>query len=101
MCVFEQHNDVLSEISIERRQLECACLAAFVCLPVIVFMTQILCVCVCVCVCFCSAGNICMFKSNEAVKVSVDQSQAELNRTIDNIHSFLTTVPQVRGNHLN
>ncbi|XP_068578924.1 prominin-2 [Cebidichthys violaceus] len=40
------------------------------------------------------AGNICMFKSNEAVKVSVDQSQVELSITIDNIHSFLTAVPQ-------
>ncbi|TNN71786.1 Prominin-1-A [Liparis tanakae] len=40
------------------------------------------------------AGNICMFKSNEAIKVSVDQSQLELNRTINNIHSFLTAVPQ-------
>ncbi|XP_075933073.1 prominin-2 [Anarhichas minor] len=40
------------------------------------------------------AGNICMFKSNEAVKVSVDQSQVELNKTIDNIQSFLTAVPQ-------
>ncbi|XP_054456485.1 prominin-2 [Anoplopoma fimbria] len=40
------------------------------------------------------AGNICMFKSNEVVKVSVDQSQVEINKTIDNIHSFLTAVPQ-------
>ncbi|XP_031697083.1 prominin-2 isoform X1 [Anarrhichthys ocellatus] len=40
------------------------------------------------------AGNICMFKSNEAVKVSVDQSQVELNKSIDNIQSFLTAVPQ-------
>ncbi|KAK9541582.1 hypothetical protein VZT92_001614 [Zoarces viviparus] len=40
------------------------------------------------------AGNICMFKSNKAIKVSVDQSQAELNKTIDNIQSFLTAVPQ-------
>ncbi|XP_042358223.1 prominin-2 [Plectropomus leopardus] len=40
------------------------------------------------------AGNICMFKSNEAVKVSVDQSQVELDKTIGNIHSYLTAVPQ-------
>ncbi|XP_056292200.1 prominin-1-like [Pseudoliparis swirei] len=40
------------------------------------------------------AGNICMFKSNEAIKVSVDQSQLELNKSINNIHSFLTAVPQ-------
>ncbi|KAM6922140.1 prominin-2 [Lycodopsis pacificus] len=40
------------------------------------------------------AGNVCMFKSNEAIKVSVDQSQVELNKTIGNIQSFLTAVPQ-------
>lgn len=40
------------------------------------------------------AGNICMFKSNEAVKVSVDQSKVELDKTIENIESFLTAVPQ-------
>ncbi|TDH01246.1 hypothetical protein EPR50_G00178260 [Perca flavescens] len=40
------------------------------------------------------AGNICMFKSNEAMKVSVEQSQVELNQTIGNLHSFLTAVPQ-------
>lgn len=40
------------------------------------------------------AGNICMFKSNEAVKVSVDQSQVELNKTINNIRSFITAVPE-------
>ncbi|XP_078032302.1 prominin-2 isoform X3 [Epinephelus lanceolatus] len=40
------------------------------------------------------AGNICMFKSNEAIKGSVDQSKVELDKTIDNISSFLTAVPQ-------
>ncbi|XP_040906134.1 prominin-2 [Toxotes jaculatrix] len=40
------------------------------------------------------AGNICMFKSNEALKVSVDQSPAQLNTTLDNIHNFITAVPQ-------
>ncbi|XP_059179877.1 prominin-2 [Centropristis striata] len=45
------------------------------------------------------AGNICMFKSNEAVKVCVDQSQVKLNQTIDNIRSFLTAVPQ-QVNHV-
>lgn len=40
------------------------------------------------------AGNICMFKSNEALKVSVDRSPEELNKTIDNIGIFLTAVPQ-------
>ncbi|KAM7385625.1 hypothetical protein PAMP_001700 [Pampus punctatissimus] len=40
------------------------------------------------------AGNICMFRSNEALKVNVDQSTVELNKTIDNIHTYLTAVPQ-------
>ncbi|XP_070834327.1 prominin-2 [Chaetodon trifascialis] len=40
------------------------------------------------------AGNICMFKSNEALNVSVDQSPVELNKTIDNINTFLSAVPQ-------
>ncbi|XP_069000824.1 prominin-2 [Embiotoca jacksoni] len=40
------------------------------------------------------AGNVCMFKSNEAIKVSVDQSPVELSNTINNIHTFLTAVPQ-------
>ncbi|XP_039996117.1 prominin-2 isoform X1 [Xiphias gladius] len=40
------------------------------------------------------AGNICMFKSNEALKVSVDHSTMQLNTTIDNIHTFLTAVTQ-------
>lgn len=50
----------------------------------------------CVCVCVCSAGNICMFRSNEALNVSMDQSPAELNKTLDNINTFLGAVPQVR-----
>ncbi|XP_035519867.1 prominin-2 [Morone saxatilis] len=40
------------------------------------------------------AGNICMFKSNEALKGSVDQTPVELNKTIYNINTFLTAVPQ-------
>uniref|UniRef100_A0A3B4WH53 Prominin 2 n=1 Tax=Seriola lalandi dorsalis TaxID=1841481 RepID=A0A3B4WH53_SERLL len=40
------------------------------------------------------AGNICMFRSNEALNVSVDQSPVKLNTTLDNIHTFLTSVPQ-------
>uniref|UniRef100_A0A667YAG2 Prominin 2 n=1 Tax=Myripristis murdjan TaxID=586833 RepID=A0A667YAG2_9TELE len=40
------------------------------------------------------AGNICMFKSNEALKVSVDKSAEDLNITIDNLHIFLGAVPQ-------
>ncbi|KAA8583823.1 hypothetical protein FQN60_015031 [Etheostoma spectabile] len=47
------------------------------------------------------AGNICMFKSNKAVKVSVDQSQMELNQTIGNIQSFLAAVPQQVNNVVN
>uniref|UniRef100_A0A667Y7L1 Prominin 2 n=1 Tax=Myripristis murdjan TaxID=586833 RepID=A0A667Y7L1_9TELE len=38
------------------------------------------------------AGNICMFKSNEALKVSVDKSAEDLNITIDNLHIFLGAV---------
>ncbi|KAM7408753.1 hypothetical protein PAMA_002471 [Pampus argenteus] len=40
------------------------------------------------------AGNICMFRSNVALNVSVDQSTVELNKTIDNVHTYLTAVPQ-------
>ncbi|XP_041803369.1 prominin-2 [Chelmon rostratus] len=40
------------------------------------------------------AGNICMFRSNEALNVSMDQSPAELNKTLDNINTFLGAVPQ-------
>uniref|UniRef100_A0A3B4VL67 Prominin 2 n=1 Tax=Seriola dumerili TaxID=41447 RepID=A0A3B4VL67_SERDU len=47
------------------------------------------------------AGNICMFRSNEALNVSVDQSPVKLNTTLDNIHTFLTSVPQVRETLLN
>uniref|UniRef100_A0A3P8T8Y3 Prominin 2 n=1 Tax=Amphiprion percula TaxID=161767 RepID=A0A3P8T8Y3_AMPPE len=47
------------------------------------------------------AGNICMFISNEALKVSVDQSPVELSNTVDNIHTFLTSVPQQVDNVVN
>ncbi|KAK5853993.1 hypothetical protein PBY51_015098 [Eleginops maclovinus] len=40
------------------------------------------------------AGNVCMFISNKDITVSVDQSQVELNKTINNIQFFLTSVPQ-------
>jgi len=53
-------------------------------------------ICVCLFVHICSAGNVCMFMSNTDIKVSVDQSQVELNKSINNIHSYLTSVPQVR-----
>lgn len=43
VCALERHNDVLSEISMEKRQLECACLAACVNLSWLdfVFKTQV------------------------------------------------------------
>ncbi|KAK0135621.1 Prominin-1-A [Merluccius polli] len=40
------------------------------------------------------AGNVCMFKSNEAFKVSVDSGQREIVKTIDNIQTYITNVPQ-------
>ncbi|XP_073338417.1 prominin-2 isoform X2 [Pagrus major] len=40
------------------------------------------------------AGNICMFRSNEAFKQSVDGGVVELNKTIKNVNTFLTAVPQ-------
>ncbi|XP_010735887.3 prominin-2 [Larimichthys crocea] len=40
------------------------------------------------------AGNICMFRSNQALKVSMDQSTADLIKSIDNINTFLTSVPK-------
>lgn len=47
------------------------------------------------------AGNICMFISNQALKVSVDQSPVKLSNTVDNIHIFLTSVPQQVDNVVN
>lgn len=40
------------------------------------------------------AGNICMFRSNEAFRQSVDGGVVELDKTIENVQEFLTTVPQ-------
>ncbi|XP_005743918.1 prominin-2 [Pundamilia nyererei] len=40
------------------------------------------------------AGNVCMFRSNEAFKVSVDKGPGELINTIENINTFLTDVPE-------
>lgn len=40
------------------------------------------------------AGNVCMFRSNEALKVSVDNSTVELNKAINNINIYLTSVPE-------
>uniref|UniRef100_A0A3P9J0U8 Prominin 2 n=1 Tax=Oryzias latipes TaxID=8090 RepID=A0A3P9J0U8_ORYLA len=47
------------------------------------------------------AGNICMFSSNAALKVSVERSPAELNRAIRNIQTFLTSVPKQMDSVLN
>ncbi|KAM4730309.1 prominin-2 isoform 1-T1 [Anableps anableps] len=44
------------------------------------------------------AGNICMFRSNEALKVSVDQSPLELSNAIGDMHTFLVAVPQAMEN---
>lgn len=40
------------------------------------------------------AGNICMFKSNEDLKMTIDRSPVEVQNTIDNINTFLVTIPQ-------
>lgn len=40
------------------------------------------------------AGNACMFQSNEALKVRVDQSPLKLSNSIDNVHTYFTTLPQ-------
>lgn len=44
----------------------------------------------------CSIGNICMFQSNNALNENIDQAPLNLNRTINNIRTFLSAVPQVR-----
>ncbi|XP_061647209.1 prominin-2 isoform X1 [Phyllopteryx taeniolatus] len=42
------------------------------------------------------AGNICMFRSNTAFKESLDHSRTQLDKTFDNINTFVTTLsPQV------
>uniref|UniRef100_A0A3Q2QAB2 Prominin-1-A-like n=1 Tax=Fundulus heteroclitus TaxID=8078 RepID=A0A3Q2QAB2_FUNHE len=40
------------------------------------------------------AGNVCMFRNNEALKVTVDQSPLALKNTIGDIHLFLASVPK-------
>ncbi|XP_045077111.1 prominin-1-A isoform X2 [Coregonus clupeaformis] len=40
------------------------------------------------------AGNICMFFSNQLLKVSVKDSSVELSNTLDNLQTYLTAVPQ-------
>ncbi|XP_061693739.1 prominin-2 [Syngnathoides biaculeatus] len=39
------------------------------------------------------AGNICMFRSNIAFKESLDHSRDQLDKTLDNINTFVTTLP--------
>ncbi|XP_071248759.1 prominin-1-A-like isoform X2 [Salvelinus alpinus] len=41
-----------------------------------------------------SAGNICMFFTNQLLKVSVEGSSVELNNNLDNLQTYLTAVPQ-------
>uniref|UniRef100_A0A8C6SV15 Prominin 2 n=1 Tax=Neogobius melanostomus TaxID=47308 RepID=A0A8C6SV15_9GOBI len=40
------------------------------------------------------AGNVCMFRSNKALNVSVDDGTVELNKSINNINIYLTALPQ-------
>ncbi|XP_072293589.1 prominin-2 [Eucyclogobius newberryi] len=40
------------------------------------------------------AGNVCMFRGNQAFKVSVENSTVELNKAFNNIKTFITAVPQ-------
>ncbi|CAJ1067613.1 prominin-2 isoform X1 [Xyrichtys novacula] len=47
------------------------------------------------------AGNICMFKSNEALKVTIDQTADGLSRTFDNINTFLSAVPEEMSHVVN
>lgn len=91
VCLWAQ-NEMLLEISTDG-------LNKYTLMPVCVCLSLIETNCgfTYVCVCVCRAGNICMFKSNEDLKVGVDQSIEELNKAIDNIQTFLTVVPQVRG----
>ena len=37
-----------------------------------------------------------MFRSNESLKVSVDHVTVEINNTLDNLHTYLITLPKVR-----
>ncbi|MED6266255.1 hypothetical protein CHARACLAT_000234 [Characodon lateralis] len=47
------------------------------------------------------AGNICMFRSNQALKVSVNQIPSELSNALDDMHTFLKAVPQAMENVVN
>ncbi|XP_061766153.1 prominin-1-A-like isoform X2 [Nerophis ophidion] len=43
---------------------------------------------------FLFAGNICMFNSNQILKASVYQSQAKLEKTMENVNNFTTAIPK-------
>ncbi|XP_032409572.1 prominin-2 [Xiphophorus hellerii] len=47
------------------------------------------------------AGNICLFRSNDDLKKSVNQSPSELNNAIGDMHTFLVSVPQQVENVVN
>ncbi|XP_017164677.1 prominin-2 isoform X2 [Poecilia reticulata] len=47
------------------------------------------------------AGNICMFRSNEDLKNSVNQSPLQLNNALRDMHTFLVSVPQQVDNVVN
>ncbi|XP_020350507.1 prominin-1-A-like [Oncorhynchus kisutch] len=40
------------------------------------------------------AGNICMFFTNQLLKVSVEDSSVELNNNLENLQTYLTSVPK-------
>ncbi|XP_061801969.1 prominin-2-like isoform X2 [Nerophis lumbriciformis] len=43
---------------------------------------------------FLFAGNVCMFNSNQILKSSVYQSQAKLEKTIENVNNFTSAIPK-------
>ncbi|XP_061914132.1 prominin-1-A-like isoform X2 [Entelurus aequoreus] len=43
---------------------------------------------------FLFAGNVCMFNSNQMLKSSVYQSQAKLEKTIENVNNFTSAIPK-------
>lgn len=54
-------------------------------------------ICVCVCACVCSAGNIFMFKSNSDIRNTMYQGPDELSKTLGNMDTFLSVVPEVKA----
>ncbi|XP_068183415.1 prominin-2 [Antennarius striatus] len=45
-----------------------------------------------------SAGNICMFKSNDVLRTRVDKSPEELNNTVENLQMFFTSLHEQVNN---